>query len=95
MSKYITLRKSSLTNEILQEESLEEDLQHFTCNRLAEYERLSAYKNEYKKLNELLDISQNDEAVHALVGIQNVVAHSNYLKGFTEGMKFALMVEKL
>lgn len=95
MLKYDIVRKSSLTNETIQEESFEEDLQDFTGNRLAEYERLASYKKQYKKLDELFNISKNDEAVHTLVGLQNAVAHSNYLKGFVEGMKFALMAEKL
>jgi len=70
-------------------------LQDFTQDRLADYEKLAAYKTQYKKLDKLFDISRNDEAVHTLVGLQSAVAHSNYLKGFAEGMKFALMAEKL
>lgn len=95
MSRNSILRKSSLTNETLQDESLNEDLQDFTQNRLAVYEKLAAYKSHYKKLDELFDISRSDEAVHTLVGLQSAVAHSNYIKGFAEGMKFALMAEKL
>ena len=95
MRKYDKALQSNLTGKDIPVGAFEESLQEFTQDRLADSEDLATYKNQYKKLNELLDISRNDEAVHTLVGLQSAVAHSNYIKGFAEGMKFALMAEKL
>lgn len=86
---------SALTNEILQDKSFDKSLQELVNNRTADHERLVAYKNNYNKLEEIFNISTNTEAFDILVGLQSAVAQSNYIKGFAEGMKFALMAEKL